>query len=238
MTAQLTSVRHVAGVLWEWTRSIGGALIVFLLLRAFVVEGYHIPSGSMERTLLVGDWLFVNKALYGAEIPLLHAYLPAVREPRRGDVVVFDSKSDPDQKIVKRLIGLPGDTLEMRASHLIRNGERVVEPYAIHSDTTLTAEPWRDEMRRWQVRYLLGGNASAYAPDLQNWGPLVVPPESLFVMGDNRENSLDSRFWGFLPRRNLRGSPLVVYYSYDAASYDPLPYFTDIRWRRIFQRVR
>ncbi len=234
----MTASRRFLRLLWEWTRSVGGALVVFLVLRAFVIEGYHIPSGSMERTLLVGDWLFVNKALYGAEVPLLHARLPAVREPRRGDVVVFDSKSDPDQKIVKRLIGLPGDTLEMRASHLIRNGERIPEPYAVHTDTTLTAEAYRAEMRQWQVHYLLGGNSEAYQPDLQNWGPLVVPAGSLFVLGDNRENSLDSRFWGFLPRENLRGSPMIVYYSYDASAYDPLPFLTDIRWGRIFEPIR
>ena len=117
MTARPSRLGRTLGVLWQWTRSIGGALLVFLLLRTFLIEGYHIPSGSMERTLLVGDWLFVNKALYGAEVPVLHAHLPPVREPRRGDVVVFDAQSDPDEKIVKRLVGLPGDTLAMRASH-------------------------------------------------------------------------------------------------------------------------
>ena len=225
------------GVAWDWTRSIGGALLVFLLLRTFLIEGYHIPSGSMERTLLVGDWLFVNKALYGAEVPLLHTHLPAVREPRRGDVVVFDSKDDPDQKIVKRLIGLPGDTLAMRASHLIRNGIVVDEPYVVHTDTTETAEAWRGVMREWQVRHL-ATDTTGYYPDLQNWGPIVVPEDSLFVLGDNRENSLDSRFWGFLPRENLRGSPMFVYYSYDATSLDAMPWLKDVRWGRVGERVR
>ena len=237
MSAQPSRLRRAPGVLWDWTRSIGGALLVFLLLRTFLIEGYHIPSGSMERTLLVGDWLFVNKALYGAEVPLLHARLPAVREPRRGDVVVFDSKSDPDERIVKRLVGLPGDTLAMRASHLIRNGVQVDEPYAVHTDTAETAEPWRDVMRGWQLRYL-AADSGDYHPDLQNWGPIVVPPDSLFVLGDNRENSLDSRFWGFLPRKNLRGSPMFVSYSYDAATLDPMPLLRDVRGGRVGARVR
>lgn len=237
MTAGPSRLRRAAGVLWDWTRSIGGALFVFLLLRTFLIEGYHIPSGSMERTLLVGDWLFVNKALYGAEVPLLHSHLPALREPRRGDVVVFDAKNDPDEKIVKRLIGLPGDTLTMRASHLIRNGVVISEPYAVHTDTAETAEPWRDVMREWQLRYVLADTA-VYHPDLQNWGPIVVPRDSLFVLGDNRENSLDSRFWGFLPRRNLRGSPMFVYYSYDATGLDAMPWVRDVRWGRVGEVVR
>jgi signal peptidase I len=237
VSSQPSRLRRALRVLWDWTRSIGGALLVFLLLRTFLIEGYHIPSGSMERTLLVGDWLFVNKALYGAEVPLLHAHLPPVREPRRGDVIVFDSKTDPDQKIVKRLIGLPGDTLAMRASHLVRNGVVVEEPYAVHTDTAETAEPWRDVMRGWQLSYLAADTAG-YNPDLQNWGPIVVPPDSLFVLGDNRENSLDSRFWGFLPSQNLRGSPMFVYFSYDAGSNDALPWVTDVRWGRVGERVR
>jgi signal peptidase I len=232
VSGQSSRLGRTLRTLWEWTRSIGGALLIFLLLRTFLIEGYHIPSGSMERTLLVGDWLFVNKALYGAEVPLLHRRLPPVREPRRGDVVVFDSKDDPEQKIVKRLVGLPGDTLAMRASHLIRNGVVVEEPYAVHTDTTETAEPWRDVMRGWQLPYLAADTAD-YHPDLQNWGPIVVPPDSLFVLGDNRENSLDSRFWGFLPRANLRGSPMFVYYSYDATSLDAMPWLRDVRWARV-----
>jgi len=238
MSPPPSAVRRVLRELWQWTRSIAGAVVLFLLLRSLVIEAYHIPSGSMERTLLVGDWLFVNKALYGAELPLVHRRLPALRQPQRNDVVVFDSKSDPDEKIVKRLVGLPGDTIEMRAGHLIRNGSQVIEPYVVHRDSTEKAESYRDEMRGWQEHYLVGGPRAAYHPDLQNWGPLVVPADSLFVLGDNRDNSLDSRFWGFLPQANLRGSPMFVYYSYDASKFDAMPYFRDIRWGRIFERVR
>lgn len=218
---------------WDWTKSLGAAVLIYLLLRTFLMEGFHIPSSSMERTLLVGDWLFVNKALYGAEVPFVNKRLPAIREPRRGDIVVFDSKEE-DIKVVKRLIGVAGDTLQMRASHLYRNGQLVEEPYAVHIDTARSAGPFRFQMREWQLPYVVGRDTASYAPDLQDWGPIVVPPESLFVMGDNRENSYDSRYWGFLPRLNVRGTPMFVYYSYDAASYDPLPFITSIRWDRIF----
>ena len=224
---------HAARTLWDWTKSLGAAVLIFLLLRTFLMEGFHIPSSSMERTLLVGDWLFVNKALYGAEVPFIHRRLPAIREPRRGDIVVFDSKED-DIKVVKRLIGVGGDTLEMRGSRLYRNGVPVPEPYAIHLDSTRSAGPFRAQMREWQLPHLVGRDTAHYEPDLQDWGPIVVPADSLFVMGDNRENSYDSRYWGFLPRRNVRGTPMFVYYSYDAESYDALPFLTSIRWDRLF----
>ena len=227
-------LRRAGAAFWDWLKSLGGALIVFLVLRAFVLEGFHIPSSSMERTLLVGDWLFVNKALYGAEVPFLHRRLPAVREPARGDIVVFDSKEEPETKVVKRLICLPGDTLEMRDSRLLRNGALVPEPYIIRGDSLQRQSPFRARMREWQLPNVVGRDTAAYAPDPQNWGPLVVPPESLFVMGDNRGNSYDSRYWGFLPRLSLRGSPLFIYYSYDAGSMRPLAFLTSIRWARIF----
>ena len=228
------TLRRSGAILWDWTRSLGGALLIFLVLRAFVLEGFHIPSSSMERTLLVGDWLFVNKALYGAEIPFIHSRLPAVREPRRGDIVVFDSKEDADMKVVKRLLGMAGDTLEMREGVLYRDGDRVPEPYVIPGDSGQRSSPYRERMREWQTPYLARTDTAAYAPDPRNWGPLVVPAGSLFVMGDNRGNSYDSRYWGFLPRESLRGSPMFIYYSYDQASLSPLPFLTSIRWDRIF----
>src|SRR5678816_605688 len=114
--------------LWEWVKSISVALVVWFFLRTFLVEAFRIPSGSMENTLLVGDFLFVNKLLYGAEVPLVHKRLPPVREPRRGEILVFDSVEEEGLKVVKRLIGVPGDTLEMRESILYRNGKRVDEP--------------------------------------------------------------------------------------------------------------
>ena len=221
--------------LWDWTKSIVVALVVWFLLRTFLVEAFRIPSGSMENTLLVGDFLFVNKMLYGAEVPLLKKKLPAVREPRRGDILVFDSVEQEGLKVVKRLIGIPGDTLSMMKGVLHRNGKQIEEPWVIHSDPTANADPvGRAQMRHWQLAHYVGADTASYAPDLNNWGPIVVPADSFFMMGDNRDGSYDGRYWGFLPRANVRGRPLIVYYSYDPNTYKPAPYFTNIRWGRLF----
>src|ERR671931_15119 len=140
---------------WEWTKSIVVALVVWFLLRTFLVEAFRIPSGSMENTLLIGDFLFVNKALYGAEVPIIHAHLPAVREPVRDDILVFDSVEEEGLKVVKRLIGLPGDTLSMEGGQLYRNGKKVDEPYAVHADPARSEDPiQRAKMREWQLPHL------------------------------------------------------------------------------------
>jgi signal peptidase I len=221
--------------LWDWTKSIVVALIVWFFLRTFLVEAFRIPSGSMENTLLIGDFLFVNKALYGAEVPIIHKRLPAVREPRRDDILVFDSVEEEGLKVVKRLIGMPGDTLSMENGELFRNGQRVNEPYALHSDPTRSEDPiQRAKMREWQLPHLVNRDPSTYQPDLQEWGPIVVPPDSFFMMGDNRDSSYDGRYWGFLPRKNVRGRPLVVYFSYDPGSWRAIPFVTAVRWARLF----
>jgi signal peptidase I len=219
----------------EWFKSIAIALVVWMFLRTFLVEAFKIPSGSMKNTLLVGDFLFVNKFLYGAEVPLLHTYLPAVREPEHGDIIVFDSVDDPDMKIVKRLIGTPGDTLAMRAGVMYRNGQPLDEPYTTPSDLTRRENPSsRVRMREWQVTHFAGPVPERYLPDLHNWGPIVVPPDSLFVLGDNRDDSLDSRYWGFVPRHNVRGRPILVYYSFDLTDPARLAFVSDVRWDRVF----
>jgi signal peptidase I len=233
--------------LWENFKSIVGALAIFLVLRAFLVEAYRIPSGSMIPSLLVGDWLFVNKAIYGAHVPFSRASLPAYREPKRGDVVVFVSPyqadeasrgADPTPTLVKRLVGTPGDTLYMRNGILHVNG--IVQRQGFGADTT-PADPGIansvDPLFDWQKKVGLKSSrfgAAPAQPTHDNWGPLVVPPQRLFMMGDSRYNSKDSRYWGFVPRENVRGKPLFVYYSYNADDSDrPLPMLTDIRWSRI-----
>lgn len=237
--------------LWENFKSIVGALAIFLVLRAFLVEAYRIPSGSMIPTLLVGDWLFVNKAIYGAHVPFSRASLPAYREPRRGDVVVFVSPfqadedslgHDPTPTLVKRLVGTPGDTLYMRNAILYVNGIAQRQGFG----ATPTANPELansvDPLFNWQKK--VGLKASRFGPapaqpTHDNWGPFVVPPSRLFMMGDSRYNSKDSRYWGFVPRENVRGKPLFVYYSYNADDSDrPLPMLTDIRWSRIGHWIR
>ncbi len=229
--------RRRAALRWfvDWVRSIAIALVLWLFLRTFLVEAFRIPSGSMRQTLQVGDFLFVNKFLYGAEVPLIHKRLPAVREPEHGEIVVFDSVEDPDLKVVKRLIGLPGDTLEMAGGVLFRNGRRLDEPYATPIDPRRTEDPlMRARMREWQVKAYAGTPPRHYAPDLHDWGPVVVPADSLFVMGDNRDGSYDGRYWGFLPRANLRGRPLLVYFSYDAESFRRFAFLREVRWGRLF----
>jgi signal peptidase I len=221
----------------EWIKSIAVALVVWQVLRIFLLEAFRIPSGSMQNTLLVGDFLFVNKFLYGAEVPFIGKRLPAVREPARGDIIVFDSveEEQPNLKVVKRLIGVPGDTLEMRDGIVYRNGIRIDEPYAVNSDPERSEDPaMRARMREWQVKHYAGPVPSGYQPDLHDWGPVVVPAESLFVMGDNRDGSYDGRYWGFLPRANVRGRPLLVYFSYDQESWKSFPFLTEVRWNRLF----
>jgi signal peptidase I len=222
---------------WEWIKSLAIALVIWFVLRTLLVEAFRIPSSSMERTLLVGDFLFVNKALYGAELPLIHTRLPAIRDPRRGDIVVFDSRTEAGVNVVKRVVGVPGDTLQMKNAVLWRNGVAQREPYVEHVDSlTDTSSP---EMRDWQVSYLLPGVGRAtYHPSRDNWGPLVVPAGRYFVMGDNRDNSYDSRYWGFVPRNVIRGRPLFVYYSFDRGSRRALPFITAIRWTRIGYQPR
>ena len=232
--------------IWENFKSILGALAIFLVLRAFLVEAYRIPSGSMIPTLLVGDWLFVNKAIYGAHVPFSRASLPAYREPKRGDVVVFVSPyqgdeaaqgRDPTPTLVKRLVGTPGDTLHMRNAVLYVNGIAQRQGFG----ATAAADPGManevNPLFDWQKKAGLKSSrfgAAPAQPTHDNWGPLVVPPQRLFMMGDSRYNSKDSRYWGFVPRENVRGKPLFVYYSYNADDSDrPLPMLTDIRWSRI-----
>jgi signal peptidase I len=223
------SFRHAT---WEWIKSLAIALVIWFVLRTLLIEAFRIPSSSMEHTLLVGDFLFVNKALYGAELPLIHARLPAFREPRLDDIVVFDSRTEAGVKVVKRLVGMPGDTLQMKDAILYRNGIAQHEPYVEHVDSL--GDTSAPEMRQWQLAYLLPTvNRDTYRPTRDNWGPLLVPSGQYFVMGDNRDNSYDSRYWGFVGRGVIRGRPLFIYYSFDHDTWRALPFLTAIRWGRI-----
>lgn len=225
------------GFLWEWTKIFWISVALFLVLRTFIVEAFKIPSGSMERTLLVGDFLLVNKLAYGAEIPFTHTRLPALREPQRGDVIVFESPEERTKTYVKRLVGLPGDTLEMRGGELFRNSRHLTERYVWH--VAPEVDPV-EERFRWQRDYIVrSANATVgYYPSRNNWGPLVVPEKNYFVLGDNRDNSSDSRYWGFVPDSLVKGSPFVIYYSYDPDSSQSFAWLTRIRWNRLGERVR
>ncbi|MDQ3556892.1 MAG: signal peptidase I [Gemmatimonadota bacterium] len=217
--------------MWEWAKAVATAVLLFLVVRTFLVEAFKIPTGSMERTLMIGDFLLVNKAVYGADLPTTHLRLPAFAEPDRGDIVVFLPPHDPSKNYVKRLVGVPGDVLEMRDKVLFRNGEPQAEPYVRHIDPI--SDPG-DARMMWQVEHLLPGiRWSSYHPTRDRWGPLVVPPGHFFVLGDNRDNSEDSRYWGFLEGNAIRGQPMFVYYSFKRNLAEPFSWATGVRWGRI-----
>ena len=222
--------RAILSGAWDWTRSILVAFALFMIVRTFVAEAFRIPTGSMENTLLVGDFLLVNKAVYGAEIPGTDVRLPAFTEPKRGDVVVFTPPHDPTKNYVKRLVGVPGDTLEMRGKELFLDGTPVAEPYVHYSDRS--GDAVHPDMG-WQSNHLIASTARAYHPTRDNWGPLVVPAGQYFMLGDNRDNSEDSRYWGFVPRPAIHGRPWFVYYSFDAALPEAFSWLREVRWSRI-----
>jgi signal peptidase I len=221
----------------SWAKAIGVAFLIWVFLRSFLVEAFRIPSASMENTLLVGDFLFVNKVVFGGEleIPLTGIHflrLPGWGEPHRGEVLVFRSVEDstPNLSIVKRLIGTPGDTLQMVRDTVIRNGIRLDEPYALHTALTpVVVEEF--QLRQIRARHLpsyIGRDSARYHPTTHDWGPIVVPPEHYWMMGDNRDESYDSRYWGFLPRAHIRGRPLFIYMSVASNPFR-------IRWNRLFR---
>jgi len=225
-------------------------LAIVLGTRQLLAEAFRIPSGSMEPTLLVGDWLFVNKLRFGPHIPFTRQSLPGYASPRRGDVTVFVSppqdvtiRISPDQvtpTLVKRIVGVAGDTLLMRHGLLTVNGNPVQSPNAFALPDTIADEP--QAIFAWQHQLEIRGSRfgpPTAAPSLHEWGPLVVPTGTFFMMGDNRDNSVDSRYYGPVPRANLRGTPMFIYYSYDPEQ--GLDYFraaTDIRWHRIGRWIR
>ncbi len=227
---------------WEGFKSLAATIAIFLLLRTFLVEAYRIPSGSMIPSMLIGDWLFVNKLRYGPHIPFTKINLPGYAEPQRGEIVVFisplqiDQPEDPTPILVKRLIGMAGDTIYSRDGVVHINGapQRLGFQTADRSGTS--GEDWHP-LFEWQRKIALDSSRFGEAPErptLDNWGPLVIPAGHFWMMGDNRYQSKDSRYWGIVPRENVRGRPLFVYYSWNADDSDrPLPFLTDIRWSRI-----
>jgi signal peptidase I len=232
----------------EGLKSVLVAVLLFFVIRTFIVTAYSIPSESMESTLLVGDYLMANNALFGATIPFTNVKLPALRDPHRGEIVVFrPTYNEPQIDVVKRVIGVPGDTLQMANGVLFRNGRRVTERYA-HFDLSLDDEIPMEGFgmmdptikqeaygaRNHLPLLLPTVDARAYHPTRNNWGPLVVPAGHYWLMGDNRDQSLDSRFMGPIPRRVVRGKPLFIYYSFDKQAGAPFPAFvTAARWKRI-----
>jgi signal peptidase I len=220
-------------VLREYYEAILVAFILALFVRTFVFENFKIPSGSMMENLLIGDHLVVNKFIYGHQAStLLHRLLP-YRQPRRGDVVVFKYPNQPRRDFIKRCVALAGDEVEIRDKQLYVNGEPLDEPYVVFKGDQL-------------------GRSRGLPGD--NYGPRVIPEGTIFCMGDNRDNSLDSRFWGPVPLSYVKGRAVLIYWSYEADRDDWewrgvlyrlkqlgevfLNFFTKTRWSRMFQLIQ
>jgi signal peptidase I len=181
----------------EYGEAIVIAIVLALVIRTLVVQAFTIPSGSMMDTLLVGDYILVNKFLYGAEVPFVDWRMPGLRDPERGDIIVFRYPQDEKRDFIKRIVGTPGDRIVIRGHDVWVNGQRLAEPYVKH-----TSVPSQQ-----------GGQLyCGYAYGCES---TVVPPQSYFVMGDNRDNSQDSRYWGFVRGEKVKGKAFLIYWSWD-----------------------
>ena len=205
MSMLLQSQRPVKPLWREYGEALIVALILAMVIRTFVVQAFKIPSESMVKTLLVGDHLLASKFSYGIKIPFTHSYVYKGSDPVKGDIIIFEYPNDPSVDYIKRIIGAPGDTIEVRNKQLFRNGEPVKEGY-IHFTEPDRIQPVRD-----------------------NFGPVTVPADKYFVMGNNRDNSMDSRFWGFVDRSAIRAKAWRIYWSWGGLG--------DIRWDRIGKAV-
>lgn len=231
---------------WEWIKSLVIAFALFLVIRTFLIQAYTIPSASMENTLLIGDYLMANNAIYGAQIPFTGLRMPAFREPEHGDIVVFrPAYNDPVIDVVKRLIGEPGDTIQMIDRVLYRNGAPLDEPYLEPNylpDAPIERSGFfgANCCYVWHLEHLPNEvDPATYRPTRDNWGPLILPDAHYMLLGDNRDQSLDSRYAGFIPREVIRGKAMFIYYSIDSQADRPFPrLLTAARWNRIGQLIR
>ena len=188
----------------EYGEALFIALILALVIRAFLVQAFSIPSGSMQPTLLIGDYLLVNKFGYGIRNPLTNKVWIPLGKPQRGDVVVFIFPQDSTKDYIKRVVGLPGDRIQIIDKKVMINGKLFKTPEAVYDDPMVIPAP---------------RGLSESARD--NLGPVEVPPNSYFVMGDNRDHSYDSRFWGFVPMDAFRGKAVIIYFSWEGSSGQP-----------------
>ncbi len=187
------------GLFREYAEAIITALIIALIIRAFVIQAFKIPSGSMKPTLLVGDHLLVNKFIYGTSLPFKDGKILAFKNPERGDIIVFKYPNDPSRDFIKRVIGEEGDTIEIRNKKVYVNGAVVEEKYAQYTAHSIIS---KDDPRR-------------------KFGPVSIPRNKLFVLGDNRDHSLDSRYWGFVDRDLIKGKALIIYWSWNGEEKFP-----------------
>jgi len=187
-------------LVWEYTKAVVTALLLALFIRAYFIQAFKIPSGSMIPTLLIGDHILVNKFIYGTTLPLSDRRVLVFRKPEKGDIIVFKYPEDRKRDFIKRVIAVEGDVIESKNKVIYVNGKAVDEPYAQHTDTSL--RPGGIEPR-------------------DNFGPHIVPKEKYFMMGDNRDQSYDSRYWGYVDIRDIRGEALIMYWSWDGKNHWP-----------------
>jgi len=189
----------------ENIEAIAVAVVLALFIRTFVVQAFKIPSGSMKPTLLIGDHILVNKFIYGIKVPFWDKTIVPIKQPARGDIVVFKFPEDPSKDFIKRVIGVAGDVIEIRNKELYANHKRLESRYGVYLDSSI-----------------ISGNLQPR----DNFGPVTVPSDSLFVMGDNRDHSYDSRFWGFVRLDALKGKAFIIYWSWDKENFG-------VRWSRL-----
>jgi signal peptidase I len=194
----------------EYAEALAVAFLLALFIRTFLVQAFKIPSGSMLETLQIGDHILVNKLRYGVRIPILGKRVVKFTDPRRGDVIVFVYPVDPSKDFIKRVVGEPGDTVEVKHKQVFINGKEIDDPYG---------------------QFVEGSGEGSRLTPRDNFGPVTVPHDQVFVMGDNRDRSYDSRFWGFVPLDDVRGKAFVIYWSWDGED-------RWVRWERIGDMIR
>lgn len=182
------------GLIREYAESIAIAILLALIIRSYIVQAFKIPSGSMEDTLAIGDHLLVNKFMYGTKIPFVDKRILTIRDPRRGDVIVFEYPEDPSKDFIKRVIGVPGDVVEGKEKKVYVNGKLYENPHEVHKEKDIIPKEMNPR---------------------DTFGPITVPAGSYFVMGDNRDRSYDSRFWKFVRLDQIKGLAFIKYWSWD-----------------------
>ena len=191
------------------------AILLALFIRTFVVQAFKIPSGSMKETLQIGDHILVNKFIYGIKLPFVQKTVIPIKEPKKDDIIVFRYPENPKLDFIKRVVGTEGDVIEVRNKKLYVNDELVVKDYAIHTDPHIIPAVYNKR---------------------DNFGPVIVPADSLFVMGDNRDNSKDSRFWGFVNLKAVKGKAFMIYWSWNKDNSKSLLDY--VRWNRLFHILK
>lgn len=205
----------------EYAEALAIAILLALFIRTFVIQAFKIPSGSMKPTLIIGDHLLVNKFSYGIRIPLIDRFLIQFNKPKRGDILVFKWPKDESKDFIKRVIGIEGDVIEIKNDILYINGEKVVTEYiAKYNDNDISEADRYEEFLGGTKHYILDQYVK-----YEDFGPVTVPENTVFVMGDNRDNSQDSRYWGFVSLNKIKGKALIIYWSWPS-------------WERFFNIIR